>query len=386
MNPLMPSQNFIWLWVALAAIFSPTSYSPTDIAQYLAGAGYAFCFCFMLYALVTGPKIPSFLFLLVLWLYVLFCYYYLLNDEVRAMTDGSLLTRSTMCLFLICSIRNVRFEAKKIILVLDIIFWLLLMSFATEFTYFTDFFANYYTYYWSGLVSHMFAFQKPVSVFALHSVAGFAAFLILYTYIIRHSIYRHTLDLFNIGFYFVVLFMLSSFTSLVFLGASFLIFFWHSKRVNKFLILALLIFFAFIQRNQILDWLSSVVSISYSGPQSRYLEGTPIYETISYITGDGFYPVGFGFVDGVLYGDSGVVELVLRVGWLGLLLAYTTFWLFIKRNCINLSDAVVIFSATLAFESGHSALKNLRVLGMILLTVVLLNHIRRNCHTSKCVD
>ena len=186
-----------------------------------------------------------------------------------------------------------------------------------------------------------------------------------------------TNDLLMCGFQLVVLVALASYTSLVLFALGATLCFIRARMPLRIGLIVLGVAFLFLEYERASDWVRAITSATYSGPQSRFAPETPVYETLVYIRSDRFSPVGFGFIDGVFYGDSGAVELLLRTGWMGLLIAYAAFVAFVFRNSYSTRDAAVVAATTIAFEIGHSALKDIRTFGILTVVLVALNQARR---------
>lgn len=365
-----------WFFVAATALFWPTSLG-AGISLTLAGLGYAICGCALLASLVTQPRPPYLLLATIAALYGMLWGYYFVNPEATTVTDGAVLTRSVMCLFLLSRLRGAHLSGVHFIAVLEFLFAIQLAAFGLDLPWITTPFAVAYDYYWDGLVAHMLSMRKPVGTFALHSVAAFASFLLLYVRSERYALFGRTKDLLMCGFQLIVLVALASYTSLVLSALGAILFFIRARMALRIGLIVLGVAFLFLEYERASDWVRAITSATYSGPQSRFAPDTPVYETLVHIQSDRFSPVGFGFIDGVFYGDSGAVELLLRTGWMGLLIAYAAFVAFVLRNSQNTRDAAIVAATTLAFEIGHSALKDIRTFGILTVVLVALNQARR---------
>jgi hypothetical protein len=312
---------------------------------------------------------------LALLLYSLLCIFTVFSmNESEGITEGAVLSRLVMCSFFILVF--IKIERARlffgILFVCELVFLLQLLSITLDLAVVSAFFSNFYDYYWEGLVAHMLFHGKPVGTFAVHSLAGFAAFLFFY---IRLRMFNVTPSLRNFSMLMVnltVLYTLRSFTGLVFLALSLIILLIKLPRGYQVAFLLLTLGSALTVHETIINWGAEILGAHHSGPLSRFTKGTPVRDTLDLILSPGFLPLGFGLRTDVFYGDSGLVELLLRGGFIVLALSYILLFCFLCANVKRVSDIVILLSATMAFEVGFSLIKDLRFFGLIALAVVLL--------------
>lgn len=380
--------NFTSTTLVSISLLSPTS-NNNEVLHYLVGISYViilFCTCINIFIYRTSQK-PHHI-ITVFTIMLLYIFYTLYNPYVYELTDGAYLTRIVSTLFFLYTIsaNNAKY-CERILYLLETLLFLQLISFLLDIKLLNSFMANFFDYYWIGLYENMVNYYKPVSVFALHSVAGFAFFLFSYVRLKQLIVLKKIKYAFLLCLYIVSLLALKSFTGIVFLIAILMLIFHHYRLNFKLWVLTLLAISAIILffYEDLFSIFYGIINSNISGPQSRFTEGTMVYETIEYILDPLFIPLGFGYSDSVFFGDSGVIELILRIGLLGLIISYAMVYLNYKKNVLKKGGMLPIFFAVMAFEVGHSILKDLRYFGIIIIVLTVLASINTRKITNKCL-
>jgi hypothetical protein len=366
------------LTLICASLFWPTSING-QISRAVTAIGFVVVLLLIIVLLISNrTKISLIRTSLALLIYSALCFFTIISmNQSDGITEGAVLSRLVMCSFFVLflvRIERVNFFL-RILSLCEFIFILQLCSISLNLTIINTFFSNFYDYYWDGLVAHMLLHGKPVGTFAIHSLAGFAAFLFFYVRLrmfnMKPTLTNFTMLMLNL----IVLYALRSFTGLVFLALSLCILLVRLPRKYQLAFVFLAVGTALTMHETILSWSKEILSAHHSGPLSRYSKGTPVRETLDIIFSPSFHPVGFGLHPNVFYGDSGVVELLLRGGALVLAMSYLLLFSFLRANVKRTSDILVLLASVLAFEVGFSLIKDLRFFGLLALAIVVLRAI-----------
>ena len=94
---------------------------------------------------------------------------------------------------------------------------------------------------------------------------------------------------------------------------------------------------------------------------------------LQYLQQHPFSPVGTSFREGLMFGDNGPVEYMLRGSVPFLVLIYGGLFCFLRRNLILRPHAYFLFAVILLFELGITTLITLRALFLIPVFSVYLN-------------
>lgn len=228
-------------------------------------------------------------------------------------------------------------------------------------------------------------FNKPVTVFATHSIAAFAAFVLFLANLFLYRARRSTVFLLFALLHLVILVLLKSVSAIGFLGLSLVILAVLQQGLLKAFGVALLVCLgaaAWWNSSFLIDaW--AILTSTGGGFLGRYAEGAPLERTIHFILQHPFAPIGLEFNRDVFYGDSGIVEYLVRGSVPLLLIMYAALWLFLRRSIDSFRVRLGVFSMILLFETGYTILTYYRTTGLLVL--LCLTYVASREHTSRSI-
>lgn len=244
-----------------------------------------------------------------------------------------------------------------------------------------------YSAFYPELVPSMLGAGKPVLTFATHSLAGFFFYLFFYMCLRSYVVTGRRLHYLFAFSYVVVLILVNSFSSYMFaaLAVLQLLFRFNKRRplliaLPALIVAGLAIALAVPETTIVHEQLSAignVLSLDTNGLRGRYSGQGALTSNLRYITSSPFSPVGAGFHPDLMYGDSGVIEFLLRGSVPLVLFIYTGLFLFLRRNLVSRSQALFLFAVLFGFEIGFSNLLYFRTQLFLPFVVVYLNHLER---------
>jgi hypothetical protein len=259
-----------------------------------------------------------------------------------------------------------------------------------------DFIVAHYSTAYDELLPTMLALHKPVLTFGSHSTAAFFLYLFFWINLQAYKLKGQKWSMvFSVCYLFLTLCLLSV-SALVFSAAGLFQLAAHvwSSMHHKLLwatavLCAILGTAAFW--NPAIDWgasvgvVKSIVQDPGNGLAGRLLPGGTMYYDLEYLRGHLFSPVGASFREGLMFGDNGPVEYMLRGSVPFLLLIYGGLFYFLRRNVILRFHAYFLFAVIALFELGITTLINLRALFLIPVFCVYLNSLAapKGQHSSR---
>jgi hypothetical protein len=247
-----------------------------------------------------------------------------------------------------------------------------------------DFIVAHYSTAYDDLVANMVSWHKPVLTFGTHSLAAFFLYLFFWLNLQGYKRKRQKrLLAFALCYIFLTASLLSV-SALVFatVGICQLVFlFWSSNRykvvtaVGMLCVLVIMIAFwgSAIRWRESVDVVQGILQDPGAGLTGRLLPGGTMYESLQYLKSHPFSPVGASIREGIVFGDDGPLEYILRGSFLLLLLIYGGLFYFLRRNLILKADAYFLFCAIVVFEMGYTTLINIRALYLIPVFCAYLN-------------
>jgi hypothetical protein len=247
-----------------------------------------------------------------------------------------------------------------------------------------DFIIAYYSVAYDELLPNMLALHKPVLTFGSHSIAAFFLYLFFW---INLQAYKVKCKWWFMTFsvcYLLLIACLLSVSAVVFFAvgsiqlATHLLSAIRHKLAWATIALCAVIATA-VSWNHVFTWGSAIdvvkviVQDPANGLSGRLLPGGTMFYDLQYLGEHPFSPVGASFREGLMFGDCGSVEYVLRGSLPLLFLMYGGLFYFLRRNLTSRFDAVFLFVAVLMFEFGITTLTNLRALYLIPVFIVYLN-------------
>lgn len=242
-----------------------------------------------------------------------------------------------------------------------------------------------YGAFYPGLLRNMVVLSdKPVLTFATHSMAAFVMYLFFY---LCFTFWRVRLSPLAAGAtlgFLVLLWRLSSTTSLMLTCVALLQVLVLMLRRHRWLVpvlvvvltgtgLCALLLSGLSPREMATIVRDAVLGNQANGLISRYASRGLLAGNFRYLSDHPLQPIGVGFSPALYLGDSGVLLLLMR-GSLPLLLAvYGGLFAFLQYNLRSRTVATWIFVVTLAFEVGFTPLQYHRFVGLLPLLVVGFN-------------
>lgn len=251
-----------------------------------------------------------------------------------------------------------------------------------------DLIIKYYSFGYDELVPNMLMWHRPVLTFASHSIAGFFWYLFFWINLQAYKARREKIFIIFSIFYILFSYSMLSVTGLLlgFISTVQLGIFAWSRIRHKLAVSGVLISLFLISMNfwsSKLTWPDAVdigkriLQDPHNGFLGRFLPDGTMYDDVQYIKDHPLSPVGVSYKAGMMFGDSGPVEYVLRGSLPLLLLVYGGFYYFLRRNLVSRRHVHFLFAATLAFELGISSLTYFRTFCLLPVFVVYLNHLQR---------
>jgi hypothetical protein len=247
-----------------------------------------------------------------------------------------------------------------------------------------DFIIAHYSTAYDELLPDMLAWHKPVLTFGSHSIAAFFLYLFFWVNLRAYKVKRNRLFLtFSVSYLFLMLFLLSVSALAFATVGSFQLaaHFWPAIRHKLAwacvalcaVLVAAVSWNHAISLNSSVDVFKEVLQNPDAGLAGRFLPGGTMAYDLQYLRQHPLSPVGTSFREGLMFGDNGPVEYMLRGSVPLLLLVYGGLFYFLRRNLISRFHAVFFFIAVVMFELGITTLVNFRAQCLFPVFVMFLN-------------
>jgi hypothetical protein len=294
--------------------------------------------------------------------YLLLCFLYLL--DLRQLRVG----RTTHIVFICANVVN----------------FALGVSILLEIDWVRNIIVSYYSYWEPELVVSMLASHKPILTFASHSTASFYMFAFFWiNYHAYRQLKRRTnliLAILNL----VLLISMNSVTSYAYFCVAVMTvlgFYVSVKRVAlaAFLAVACLLLMLYLKSNSVEDLMDALIvtlNSDVNGLSGRYSQVGLLKPNIDYMMANPTRPVGLGLVhNATTYGDSGIIDSLLKGSVFMLIAVYGGLLNFILRNVRRKVTGWQLFLFFLLFEIGFTNLLYFRTIYLLPFFVVYLNAI-----------
>jgi hypothetical protein len=391
--------GFIVIFVAFFSLFWPTSIGAV-IMPHLTLSGNVLCLALLIFAAVLGwIRLNAILFVISLALMiVLFLMTFL--SPYKDITFGAIAPYMTMAFVASLNIKTLRFSRGQLLFVawtcvaLCALCWSVIFGAQAV----IDIQESYYQ-----IVPDLFDYMvtwanKPVLMFATHSVAGFAYFifsLVFYAYGQKTTSFFRKMVLYFLSFNFFILlaFLISNTGFLLFavLIAYYLYRFVFCKGVIPSFIFVMLVFglvAAYIEEISFVlgfaaDATAEVMSSKHNGILSRFTLGSRLAGSYEYVFNSPV--IGVGFTDGgkLAFGDNMLSEYVLRGGAFGYVLVLFLVFGFFYTNMKSVAAALFMFSFVLLSDLGYPLWVAFRFVFLFPVLVILLNHVAESKQPLK---
>ncbi len=394
--------GFVLIFVAFFSLFWPTSIN-TVIMPHLTLTGNVVCLALLIFASLLGwIRLNPVQFVISLALMILLFLMTFLSPY-KQITFGAIAPYVTMAFVAALNVKNLRFSRSQLVFVLWTCVVLVALSWSVIFgaQAVIDFQESYYQIV-PDLFNYMVAWaNKPVLMFATHSVAGFAYFvfsLVFYAYG-RHTakvFHKFIFYLLSFNFFILLAFLISNTGFLLFslLTIFYLYRFVFSKGLIPsfiFAVLVLIFIVAYIEEITFLlgfaaDATSEVLTSKNNGILSRFTLGSRLAGSYEYVFNSPL--IGVGFTDGgnLAFGDNMMSEYVLRGGFFGYLLVLLSVFGFFYSNMKSASVALLMFAFVILSDTGYPLWVTFRFVFLFPVLVVLMNHLSQPKPALKSKD
>jgi hypothetical protein len=229
--------------------------------------------------------------------------------------------------------------------------------------------------------------KKPVVMFAAHSIAGFFLYLLFYMCFTMYKKEGKLIQLVFSVLYVWFIFNLSSNGGYIFVAVATIQLLYYSlkyktlKALGLISIISVSALFVLEEVMNVINKYSTIISRTLSSDQNgisgRYSNDGILSGNIDYIKDNIFMPVGFGNSPDLFFGDSGMMEYMLRGSIPLVILMYLGLYLFLKRNLYSNYTAITIFIAVIIIDFGAQTLLSFRTLFILPFLVIYLNDIHK---------
>jgi hypothetical protein len=383
--------GFVLIFVAFFSLFWPTSIN-TVIMPHLTLTGNVVCLALLIFASVLGwIRLNPVQFVISLALMILLFLMTFLSPY-KQITFGAIAPYMTMAFVAALNVKNLRFSRNQLLFVLWTSITLVALSWSVIFgaQAVIDIQESYYQIV-PELFNYMVAWaNKPVLMFATHSVAGFAYFvfsLVFYAWGRNTDKFFYKMVCYFLSFNFFILlaFLISNTGFLLF--AVLIVFYLYRFVFSKglipfflFAILVLLFIVAYIEEISFLlglaaDATADVLGSKHNGILSRFTLGSRLAGSYEYVFHSPL--IGVGFTDGgnLAFGDNMLSEYVLRGGFLGYFLVLLSVFGFFYSNMKSASAALLMFAFVILSDTGYPLWVTFRFVFLFPILVVLMNHL-----------
>ncbi|MPY90074.1 MAG: hypothetical protein GEU99_19395 [Luteitalea sp.] len=246
---------------------------------------------------------------------------------------------------------------------------------------------TYYSAFYPGLlVSMLDWYDKPVLTFATHSVAGFFYYLFFYLNFRAYVVTGSRAGLAAAIGHIALGLALRSTTGWILMtlaAAQLAVALWrrHGRQLAWVPLLApaLMVGVVVLEMERLAASIEPVrevlIGTEVSGLLARYSERGMLGGNLRYLRDSPFSPLGFnyGLDQDLFYGDSGLIQLMLRGSLPLVLLVYGGLYGFLRANLRSQSDVRWLYLVILAFEVGYVPLFRFRFTSFLPFMIVYLN-------------
>lgn len=379
----------------LIALFFPTSINGV-INPHLSLLGNIIALLIFCFGIFFGAlRISLTLFILSLS-FLLLLYIMTMISPFSQITPGAVVPYLTFLLVCSINIKSVYLNKHQITLILLVVALIIILCILVllDFKPLIGFQESYYQMFPDLFDFMMNWARKPVLMFATHSVAGFAYFVIAlflfyFSKVARNQLLRSLLFITSLLFSSLLLFLLSNTGFILFLAMFFVYLFSMFKSfgfVGWLVSLTALVVIVSANIELIRDvfnfgWDSfiTVASSKNNGLLARFTLDSRLAGSYEYVFNSPFVGVGFTDHPSLAFGDNLLAEYVLRAGLFGYLIVLVLVFGFFYSNVKIKSVAVLLFIFVILSDLGYPLFVALRFVFIFPLIVILSNYY----HTLK---
>ncbi|HXZ27012.1 MAG TPA: hypothetical protein VEG08_03325 [Terriglobales bacterium] len=382
---------------ALALLLLVGLYSPTSIAEQfsplLYAIGYVACFALLLVLAVSARRRPGAVASMVAGSIVPLLLFFTSISGLATYTYGALPGYVVLSLLLLLRLPDIALPGwlSGLYVLLNVLNLAACSAILAGSEWMQAVLVTHYSVFYPDLVANMLLLRMPVLTFGTHSLAGFFLYLFFYAAFQTYRLKQRRLFLVFAVCYVVLTLALLSVTGVVLASLAMVQMahhFWSSSR-HRWLwaagVMAVACIVAIVVpvgplfqsgRDLVLS-AQDIVADPGAGFLGRLMPSGTLHYDLQYLQEHPLQPVGVSYREGLMLGDSGVLEYLLRGSVILVLLVYGGFFLFLRRNLVAKTDLYLLFLVTLAFETGFTVLTYSRTLCLLPFLVVYLNGLRR---------
>ncbi|MGQ9778255.1 MAG: hypothetical protein ACUVRM_00050 [Bacillota bacterium] len=371
----------------VVGLFFPTSRASIIVTEYSIIAGMFLAFLLGLLFLRPGGRnrahtILNSAFLLgIILLATLF-------SPCQAFSYGSLLYYSLLALLYCINLRDIPLTSGLQILfrLVSLTSLAILTLIVLDWQPIDKFIINNYSYFYNELVVNMLNPKNniPILSFTNHSAAAFFFYLFFVLNFRSFQLQprKRWFDLIIASAFIPFMIRLQCVTSYLLVVLAFfqiILYFIKVFQTNSILISLLMAFLAmtpFLSFYEMTKKVITILKVPSKGFLGRYSSMGVLAEEIRYISTHPLRPIGLGFSRFFLYGDSGLVDCLLRGSFPLLLSVYAGLFFFFHENLRSRREAFAVFLLFTLFELGFCNLVYLRTLYFLPFLVVHLNGVK----------
>ncbi|WNO61676.1 hypothetical protein [Rheinheimera sp. MMS21-TC3] len=384
--------NFNWcLIIALIiSLYFPSSLGGV-INPYLTVLSYCLAifiilFGALLFKVTLSKKLLSFSFLLLLTLSAMSVF-----SPFGHLTLGALVPYIALCLICSINIRDLYFTKNQIrvvlLLILSLLIFALCISFESKAV--IEFQRTFYQQLYPELFDFMVTWaNKPVIVFATHSVAGFAFFIIAFVCLVFSRLVctfsaKCILRFFSVAFSILLLLLLSNTGFFLFFIMVLAYFYYIFRAVNVVIVmlfLLVLFYFIFINLNTVVWFVEDVSKLFFNvvlrednGLLSRFSLGGRLAGSYAYVFDSPILGVGFTSGGDLAFGDNILSEYVLRGGFFGYFLVLVIVVGYLYSNIKSFASFILVLGFVFVSDLGYPLFVASRFVFIFPVLIVLVN-------------
>ena len=384
MEPLSEVRGYIPAFLLVCGLFFPTSIAGA-ISTPLLVAHYALLLCALLFLVRLDSTFERRGLILSISIIAIL----LVSTLMSALHDyhpGALIGYITFAAICCVPFRDLRVGG-RLLLAVSLINIVLGAAMVIGVDWVNAWFMEHYSAYYPELLEFMTALHKPVLMFATHSLAAMAFYVLFWLCLETYRVRRQRMFLACALCYALLTLALTS-TSGLTLGVLMVgqLCWVAAKRgwaVAAAAAVAAVIAVAYVPWGDVWSIVEAVYGERGAGILGRYSGGGVLAGPFFYWLDHPFQPIGFTFMPTMnRIGDSGPFEYLLRGSVPLLLCMYAALYSFLRRNLLLKRDAYVFFCLLVVFEFGVTVVIRARMLYLLVFAVIYLNSLRRDSVNS----
>lgn len=245
--------------------------------------------------------------------------------------------------------------------------------------------STYYNRYWKQCTYYMTLAGKPVGTYATHSIAGFMYFQFLIMLYFKNQKKGNILNVILMCMFVFIIIMLRSNTAITLLGLAAILLLFEKRKKQKlvwFIIKVAFVIGICILLYLNMDWIQTITNSKENGVLGRFT-GTSLFINNFNFLKNNIMPIGFTSSDTVWLSDCGYIIALLRGGIFNVIVIYTEFYFFLKRNITKRKAIIPLLSSLIIFEIGYPVLMELKYVVILPFIIIYINSFSTDNNTLK---